>query len=274
MLNILFCTNCQGEAICQYLKTCEEFNNLFNVDYIENWILLKQTNKNLPKYLNKLKKCDILIYQPLKEKHGKLSTETENGLKTILKQNCKLISFPYIYNSAFWPFFHSGSIDEEFYPGISGRKLANKEVIISLLNRYNKTEILQKYENDIINFNYNENFKKTMLILKENEKNTTIKVSEFILNNYKNKRLFLTKDHPTKFILIYCANEILKILNINYFINELNFTENYHKMQDSSYHTSKNMWPITKQCSEALNLNYYDKDAKHFWKNIFVKIIK
>jgi len=163
---------------------------LFNVDYIENWILLKQTNKNLSKYLNKLKKCDILIYQPLKEKHGKLSTETENRLRTILKQNCKLISFPYIYNSAFWPFFHSGSIDEEFYPGISGKKLANKEVIISLLNRYN------------------------------------------------------------------------------------NFTENYHKMQDSSYHTSKNMWPITKQSSEALNLNYYDKYAKHFWKNILVKIIK
>ena len=58
MLNILFCTNCQGEAIYQYLKTCEEFNNLFNVDYIENWILLKQ-HLGLLAYQPSISKSDL-----------------------------------------------------------------------------------------------------------------------------------------------------------------------------------------------------------------------
>ena len=273
MLNILFCANCQGQAINKYLESCQEFNKLFNVDYIENWILLKETNKNLPKYFDKLKKCDIFIYQPLKAKHEKLSTETENGLKSLLKDDCKLISFPYIYNSSFWPFFHSGSINEDFYPGISGKKIANYEVICNLKEKFTNDEILIMYNKNEIDFKYKENFEKTMSILKSNEKNTTIKVSDYILKKYKTERLFMIKDHPTKYLLIYCANEILKNLNINYTINYDNYDINYHGMIDSSYSRKDNKWPITKQCANELGLNYYDDEAEDFWKNQLVKII-
>ena len=34
--HILFCTNYQGNSIYIYLKKCNEFDELYNVEYIEN----------------------------------------------------------------------------------------------------------------------------------------------------------------------------------------------------------------------------------------------
>lgn len=262
--NLLFCTNCQGGGIHKYLQDCEDFNNLYNVDFIENWILLKTNDKS--KYIEKLKQCDILIYQPLKAKHGLLSTETENGLKSYLKPDCKLISFPYIYNSGLWPFFHHVSDEGEFYPGLSGFKITNKESILNLVEKkYSKDYILKLYNDDKINFYYKKRFFDSLAILEENEKGTDIPISKFILENYKTKRLFLVKDHPTKYILVYIANKILEFLNIKYIIDDNKFDENYHNMKDTAYNRLDNKWPITESCAKDLNLNYFDDDGKLFF---------
>jgi hypothetical protein len=261
--NLLFCTNCQGPAITKYLQDSKKFNELYNVDYIENWILLKTNDKS--KYIEKLKICDVFIYQPLKKKHGELSTETENGLKTYLKSGCKLISFPYIYNSGLWPFFHHVSDENEFYPGLSGFRITNIEVIKELLKSYSKEQILKLYIDDKINFNYKKRFFDSISILEENEKNTDIPVSKYILDNYQSKRLFFIKDHPSKYILIYVANKILEILNIEYIIEEGKFYENYHQMIDSAYKRKENYWPITESCAKELNLEYVDNDGKIFF---------
>ena len=263
--NILFCTNCQGHAISQYLLTCPFFYQSYNIYHIDNWILLKEHNKN--KYLDKLKICDIFIYQPLKKKHGDLSTETENGLKIYLKHDCKLISFPYIYNCALWPFFHHVSDNEEFYPGLSGKRIYNKSILLDLFKNNNLEKILSLYDNDKIDFKFLDNYKYTINYLKKNEENVTIKISNYIEQNIRTKRLFFTKDHPSSYILIYCANKILEILNIDYIINELDFDINYHGMVDSSYNRSDNKWPITEQCAKELGLTYSDDDGKQFFRN-------
>ena len=269
--NILFCTNCQGHAISKYLLTCPIFEKNYNVDNIENWILLKDQDKS--KYLDKLKICDIFIYQPLKKKHGELSTETENGLKTYLKPDCKLISFPYIYNSALWPFYHHVSDGEEFYPGLSGFRIHNESILLGLVENFNLQQIINLYDNDNINFNYLNNYNYTIDYLKKNEENVNIKVSNFIEENIKKKRLFFTKDHPTSFILIYCANKILEILNINYIINDSDFDINYHEMLDTSYNRIDNKWPITQQCANTLGLSYFDTDGKHFFRDLLLKML-
>lgn len=270
---ILFCTNCQGHAISKYLLTCPTFVNNYNVDNIENWILLKDHDKN--KYLDKMKDCDIFIYQPLKKKHGELSTETENGLKKYLKPNCQLISFPYIYNCSLWPFFHHVSDNEDFFPGLSGQRIYNRQILEDFVKRkLNLIQILSLYDEDKIDFKFVDNYKYTIDYLKKNEENVTIKVSKFIEENIKDKRLFFTKDHPTSYILIYCANEILKILKINYEINASDFDLNYHNSMDSSYNRPDNKWPITKQCSEILGLNYYDNDGKEFFRYLLTMMFR
>ena len=47
-----------------------------------------------------LKQADVFIYQPIHDRHGEYSTNYI--IKNILKKDCKTISFPYIYNSAFF----------------------------------------------------------------------------------------------------------------------------------------------------------------------------
>jgi hypothetical protein len=40
-----------------------------------------------------------------------------------------------------------------------------------------------------------------------------IKVTKFILDNYKNYKFFLTNNHPTIIVFIHICNQILMILN-------------------------------------------------------------
>lgn len=106
-----------------------------------------------------------------------------------------------------------------------------------------------------------------MEILKENEKTTDIKVTDFILENYKKYRLFLSKDHPTSIIFIYCANKILEHLNLEKL--NLDLEENYCNLPDSEYHRQDNKWPITKQCAYELDLSYNDgTEADLFFKQM------
>lgn len=272
MKKILVCTNCQGDAIIKYLRNIPEFTQKYSIDWIKNWVLVKTHNKQ--PYLDKLMDCDVFIYQPLKDKHGELSTETPEGLMQYLKPDCQLISFPYIYSSAYWPFFHHVSKGNEFHPGLSGFKITNHNIVADLLKTHTKHKIYAMYQEDKIDFTYKENFKITMDKLRENESTTTIKVVDYIVENYTTRRMFLTKDHPTKYILIYCANKILELLNINDRLDENKFTENYHGMPDSSYNRPDNKWPITEQCAKELGLHYYDEDAKSFWLSIIALIYK
>lgn len=284
--NILFCTNCQGHCIIKMLELNDKFNASYKCDIIENWILLKDVKFNIDKlneYNKKLENADIFVYQPLKKEHGKLSTETENGLLKYLKKDAKIISIPYIYNNGFWPFFKAVNIEDEFYPGLSNRKFVNLECINQCVsdtlkcnehlecNLNKKTSniqincILKKYVDNKIDFKYKDRFYASLKILENNENkyNTNIKVSKFIEDNYQKYRLFLSKDHPTTRVFLYCANEILKILKLdelNYekLSNELN--ENYCQLPDSEYNQPCNKWLITKQCAKELNLNYNDDD--------------
>ena len=77
---------------------------------------------------------------------------SENGLKIYLKNDCKLISFPYIYNCALWPFFHHVSDNEEFYPGLSGKRIYNKSILVDLFKNNNLEKIVFLYDNDQLDF--------------------------------------------------------------------------------------------------------------------------
>lgn len=151
---------------------------------------------------------------------------------------------------------------------MSNRKYINIEYIQLIFKSHNNIdEILNKYDKNELNFNYKKRFEKSIEILKENEKNTDIKVTDFILENYKNYRVLLTKSHPTSKLLIFCANKILERLNIK--LLSLDLDENYCNLQDSEYHRIDNKWPITKQCALDLELNYNDGyEADIFFKQM------
>lgn len=80
----------------------------------------------------------------------------------------------------------------------------------------NLNDILELYNSDKLDFKYDERKEKGINILKSKEKTCDIKISDFILENYKKQQLFYTPNHPAPIILKIMAKQILKKLNINY----------------------------------------------------------
>lgn len=76
-------------------------------------------------------------------------------------------------------------------------------------------DILDKYDNNEIDFYFEERFDICIKSLKEKEKDCSIKPSNFILDNYKDKRLFVTQNHLTDYFTTWICNEILNILNLD-----------------------------------------------------------
>ena len=58
-----------------------------------------------------LQMADLFVYQPISLKHGVFTTEIDpatgkhvpESVLTYLRPTCVRISFPYMYNNAFWP---------------------------------------------------------------------------------------------------------------------------------------------------------------------------
>ena len=206
-MNIIIYANCQGVGIKYFLSKHEKFQNL-NIKHIRVDELI---NKREDIVHDVFKKADILIYQIIDEKHEKYSSD--NILKYI-NDKCIKISFPYIYNNSFYPFKGPIIINDSHKKKLTKIIFDNSEKITNIIDE-NKTldEIIHLYIENKIDFDYNERFKNTMRILMEKEKKTDIKVSAFIINNYKDYPLFMLENHPTDYIFVYVVNRISNILD-------------------------------------------------------------
>lgn len=170
-----------------------------------------------------LARCDFFIYQPLSNKYPVYNTD---NLKTYLKDGCKTISFPYIYNDALTPVAKilrrdlpkNGEYDD------NGNNVAyvNSEPIV-LLKKQGKTmqDIRVLYYNNQIDFKYDERFNKSIELLKKNELYTDVKVSDYIIKNFKSKILFNSNlessnifvlNHPSNILLLEYANQIINMM--------------------------------------------------------------
>ena len=104
-------------------------------------------------------------------------------------------------------------------------------------------------------------------ILKEKESKTDIKISNFIIDNFNNKLLFLIPQHPTSIVFIHLANQILKKLNMNLIdINE--YTDiNEVGLPDSTYNLKSNRFPLHISAISHYNMNYIpDENANSFYE--------
>ena len=78
--------------------------------------------------------------------------------------------------------------------------------------------------NGLIDFYFEERMNVCMELLKEKDEICDIKVSDFILEHYKDKRLFVTQNHLTPYFNIWITNQILERLNIPLIPNEYSDT--------------------------------------------------
>jgi len=279
MINLVFYTNCQCRGLDYFIKKYIDKKNKKNkknkkkikkleTKHIENYTLIEK-KKQIP--FDILKQANIFIYQPIDKKHGIYSTDTtvENNIMSYLSPNCKIISFPYIYNSALWilvpPSHRDGYIGD--YSDMN--KYINREPIEKLkIKGYSLDEVLQMYSKGLIDFDYENRFNISIEILKKKEELCDVKVSEFIEKNIRKYKLFLTQNHPTTCVFVHCVNQILAILGHNHKYDEFAYPENICKLSGLRPHTSYDIkyWNFEYKINN-INDNWCVEHIKNIYNN-------
>ena len=183
----------------------EQYDSIQYVNHDRDQII-KLSNINI----DDIKRCDVFIYQPLNENHGVFAT---GYIKKFLKSNCLDISFPYVYNSAFYTVYW-----ESASPRWTIGTLINcgwQNIMAFISHKYSLSEIIKLYDDGKLDFYFNARMNVCIESLREKEKYCDIKVSNFILNNFKNIRLFRTQNHLTDYFFEWMAIDVLEILGIN-----------------------------------------------------------
>lgn len=259
-LRILFIGNCQNTGIIHFLKKSEYFEKNFEVKQYANWQLI-ENQCDIP--MADIQSADAFIYQPLRPVHGCYSTDPtiEGSIGYYVNDKCLKISYPYIFSSAMWPIVQAGQGQNRWFGG---------EVIDNLIfnKKLSKQEILDLYQNDKIDWDYRNRFNKSVELLKRKESITDIKISDFILNNYKKELLFLIPQHPTSVVFLDVANQILERLNIEKLDTNVIEGINDINVEDSTYNLPSCMFPLDKSAIIDYNIQYgeeYLGDSKKFY---------
>jgi hypothetical protein len=221
---LLLYGNCQVGSLNEIFK--KSFFD-YEIDIVLCW--LDDINKD--KFLNKIKEADIIITQPIHKGYKNLDYLHTEYILENSKETAKIYIFPSLYFNF-------------YYFDLSYKTLQNGELLrepsdyhyTSLIKCFQENKSINYYLEEIVN---NNNYKNNIelenmaidsineLSKRENEiedynkikKCKIIKCSNFIENNYKDKLLFYSMNHPAKYIFHYIAEFILQDLNINNNIN-------------------------------------------------------
>jgi len=263
-MNVVVYSNCQADGIIFFLsqKIVGKYTHIPNYKYFDK-------PHDLP--ISILKNADLFLFQFTNKKYGICSTDinADENILRFLKKGCITIGFPCIFQSSFWP------VIPEFGSCRDGHEIVHNYKS----NNVSLSEIIHLFNNNNICFNLKQRFdaceKHTLEI--ENyylEKTTlkSIKVTDFIRENYKKYRLFMSHCHPSAYIYIYIVNNIIEYINniqsktIQIFENifDYNFDEGVKHLRPSI------LWSDSQYVKKELSLEYNTTpDEVIILKNIY-----
>ena len=209
-MNILFYGNCQTDVISKTLNLPND--NVFS-------IYCFSTDISKENFTSIIEKCDIIITQSIQDNYRDVSYLSTSYIIQNSKKNCKIIIFDSCYfNFYYFDCFHKIQYNyayhykkmfEYYENGYSEENYVDNCVNNLELKTSDELEI-------IVEKSINE-----LKLRSEYYKNTYkgdniyyITTNEFIKNNYKDKLLFYTPNHPSKYLIQFICEEILKLLEI------------------------------------------------------------
>lgn len=188
--------NCQGEPIEDLLNLSPEFKESYHIHRFTNYI-----REPIPDEL--LAKCDLFLYQHLTQGWGELSSAT---ITSKLKNECKIIAFPNMLFIHYWPLWSSKKgfdYPDTFLESLFERDLDESQILhlflnAKLTNIYDFKSIIAESEK----------------VERQKENFCSAEYVDYILANYKQKKLFNTINHPRKKLLTNTVNAILSELHM------------------------------------------------------------
>lgn len=212
--------NCQSKEILNMLLLSNNFKQKHGTENYQalNYVFEKE-HRPVDEIIDNFKKTDILIYQPLSDKHFPYST---SYLLDYLPSNCIKVSFPYIFNDAIWGYPVNGNYKDA----------VNGDFVLS-----------EAYDDILARFKYN------IGLTREKEVGTVVKLADFIERNIREFELFYTQNHPTPIIIQQACTQILEYLGIE---NDLQHID----VDTYSPYYGDFRWPISEAALKAFNFKF------------------
>lgn len=218
MIKILYYGNCQIGAIQKILKR-KEFKGSYIVCYTTK---IKKND-----FLKKIKESDMIIMTFISENYRDKDYLSSKFIIENARKDTKIIIIPSLYFDYYY-------IDLEYIKNKRGEKVKipidyhHQYILESFKKKIPIQNIIQKYilNKKLITMKQLEEKKnKSLEELKKREMEVFIKYKDirpyffisthdYILKHYKDKLLFYSMNHPTKYLFQYICQEILKQLNL------------------------------------------------------------
>lgn len=210
MKKVVTYANCQAKNVLRILAThpilAKEYD-FENAVILSNFALIK-TNQSIP--YSDIESADLFLYQPTADVHGSYAT---SQLLQHCKSDCVKISFPYLYNYAFWEILMFA--DGDYVVGHSATRYVhlNHNPITKLKERgIPFSEIKQQIVDKTFDWEFDVRYRETQTILRSKEAECDVKAADFIDAHHKDVVLFYTQNHVATPLLKHIADQVTSLL--------------------------------------------------------------
>ncbi len=238
---VVFYANCQSKTLHFFLTKSPVFRQKYGLRavHVKNWFMLELgSNTKLDAGMIKLlQMADLFVYQPISLKHGVFTTEIDpatgeyvpESVLTYLRPTCVRISFPYMYNNAFWPLvnrpyktaINTESITRLLAPimetaasTVASCPSCGANVNVTLQQVKEEEAIIGKFMRGEIDFNFAERWEKTLKLLEKKEEGLDVQIATYVRQHAPRTRLFFDDAHPTSELYVHCVRQMLEVLGI------------------------------------------------------------
>lgn len=189
--------NCQGEPLLERLNSCPEFRDRYECMLFTNY-----AREAVPAHA--LGQCALFLYQHLGSQWDDLASDV---LLAQLPNGCRSLCVPNMFFTGYWPTwsgregfnFRCSYLDELIDKGLPSEDALVLYLRADMAARFDLDEILEASLNKE----------------REREKLTPIKYLDVILNNYRDKRLYNTINHPGSMLMNHAARGVLTELGFD-----------------------------------------------------------
>lgn len=197
-LSVCIYANCQGAGMATFLRRAR---HELNISVFQNYRMML-AEENPEQMLNDLADCDVFVFQPTDafECKGGGQCPSTDSLCKLVPDHCIRISFPYSFNSGFFPIVKSG----KWWTG---------DDVFELGKGSDWFDVVTCYDRNLLNFDCARRFAENLAEQSRRERGCTIKLAPFILENFQTSHLFLLHNHPASALLAHLAEEVLALIN-------------------------------------------------------------
>jgi Polysaccharide biosynthesis enzyme WcbI len=249
-INVLMIGNCQAQTVYEALARTSEFNLRLTAKY--HFVGLQTNLQEVGRV--ELEGSDVLLVQDIRD-------WANYPLRQYIRADVRIVKFPLLHFASLWPFDHyNGPGDKEAYDrewpnltflyhdGLLAR--LRKEIP----DREHRLSVYRSLSVDgLINFVRLHAFEQRRLTAMDNQ--FGCQIGQFILENFKRRKLFYTTNHPNGQITAMLMQYLLGHLGI----------DPVHRPNASLDHLKRLQVPVHPKVAQALGVKWAHENTKYLY---------